>query len=310
MLGVVPTVATMYWRLKLPETPRYTLHVKGDMKQASEDVHGLLYQGPGTAGAADDKTPFLTADSRGSSISEQQSSRDTKVMIQMPWRTFLKGHGRELFGCCSTWFLLDIAFYSQNLFQPDVLTASGWVPAAWTMDIIDEAFTIAKAQAIVALCSTVPGYWFTVAFIETIGRFWIQVMGFVMMTIFMVALASDYPNLRDNHVATFVALYSLCFFFANFGPNSTTFVIPSELFPSSWRSTAHGISAAFGKLGAIIGSFGFGVIQQNYGLQACLSALAVVNFLGLLCTYYVPETKGKSLEELAGEGEYAKASDE
>jgi PHS family inorganic phosphate transporter-like MFS transporter len=41
-------------------------------------------------------------------------------------------------------------------------------------------------------------------------------------------------------------------FFQNFGPNTTTFIIPGELFPTRYRSTAHGIAAASGKLGALI----------------------------------------------------------
>ena len=50
----------------------------------------------------------------------------------------------------------------------------------------------------------------------------------------------------------FVFLYCLANFFQNFGPNTTTFVIPGEVFPTRYRSTAHGISAASGKFGAII----------------------------------------------------------
>ena len=34
-------------------------------------------------------------------------------------------------------------------------------------------------------------------------------------------------------------------------------MIPAELFPTKWKSTGHGISAAAGKAGAIIGAFGF-----------------------------------------------------
>lgn len=34
--------------------------------------------------------------------------------------------------------------------------------------------------------------------------------------------------------------------------NTTTFIIPGEVFPTRYRSTAHGISAASGKFGAII----------------------------------------------------------
>ncbi|KAK7844251.1 putative inorganic phosphate transporter 1-7 [Quercus suber] len=76
----------------------------------------------------------------------------------------------------NTWFLLDIAFYSQNLFQKDIFSAIGWIPPAKTMNAIEEVYRIARAQTLIALCSTVPGYWFTVAFIDKIGRFAIQLM--------------------------------------------------------------------------------------------------------------------------------------
>jgi PHS family inorganic phosphate transporter-like MFS transporter len=39
-------------------------------------------------------------------------------------------------------------------------------------------------------------------------------------------------------------MYALTFFFANFGPNSTTFVVPAEIFSAKLRSTCHGISSA------------------------------------------------------------------
>jgi PHS family inorganic phosphate transporter-like MFS transporter len=55
----------------------------------------------------------------------------------------------------------------------------------------------------------------------------------------------------------FVFLYCLTNFFQNFGPNTTTFIIPGEIFPTRYRSTAHGISAASGKLGAIVAQVGF-----------------------------------------------------
>ncbi|RDX75114.1 Inorganic phosphate transporter 1-4, partial [Mucuna pruriens] len=92
-------------------------------------------------------------------------------------KEFLSRHGLHLLGTASTWFLLDIAFYSQNLFQKDIFSAIGWIPPAKTMNAIEEVYRIARAQTLIALCSTVPGYWFTVAFIDKIGRFAIQLMG-------------------------------------------------------------------------------------------------------------------------------------
>ncbi|GAA0142362.1 secondary carrier transporter [Lithospermum erythrorhizon] len=234
-------------------------------------------------------------------------------------KAFLARHGLHLLGTCSTWFLLDIAFYSQNLFQKDIFTAIGWIPAAKTMNAIHEVFVIAKAQTLIALCSTVPGYWFTVAFIDRMGRFAIQIMGFTVMTVCMFALAIPYEHWTHpgNHVP-FVVLYSLTFFFANFGPNATTFVVPAEIFPARFRSTCHGISAASGKLGAMVGAFGFLYLAQNQdpakadagypagiGVKNSLLVLGVVNLLGLLFTFLVPESNGKSLEEMSGENEEA-----
>jgi PHS family inorganic phosphate transporter-like MFS transporter len=54
-------------------------------------------------------------------------------------------------------------------------------------------------------------------------------------------------------------------FFQNFGPNSTTFVIPGEAFPTRYRSTGHGISAACGKLGAIVAQVGFAQLKDIGG---------------------------------------------
>lgn len=60
-----------------------------------------------------------------------------------------------------------------------------------------------------------------------------------------------YDTLKAN-VGAFMFLYCLTNFFQNFGPNTTTFVVPGEIFPTRYRSTGHGISAASGKLGAIL----------------------------------------------------------
>ncbi|QCE07644.1 MFS transporter [Vigna unguiculata] len=219
-------------------------------------------------------------------------------------KQFLLRHGLHLVGTASTWFLLDIAYYSQNLFQKDIFSAIGWIPAAKTMNAIEEVYRIARAQTLIALCSTVPGYWFTVALIDRMGRFTIQLMGFFFMTVFMLALAIPYHHwtMSGNQIG-FVVIYSLTFFFANFGPNATTFVVPAEIFPARLRSTCHGISAAAGKAGAMVGAFGFLYAQNAIGLRNTLIILSAINFFGFLFTFLIPESKGKSLEEMSGEAE-------
>ncbi|MCE3049966.1 Growth-regulating factor 4 [Datura stramonium] len=43
-------------------------------------------------------------------------------------------------------------------------------------DMGKEVYKIARAQTLIAICSTVPGYWFTVALIDINGRFAIQLL--------------------------------------------------------------------------------------------------------------------------------------
>lgn len=314
MFGGVPTLATMYARLNLPETPRFTLLVKKDAAAAASDIDTVLkkneQQDQSATGSASTSTTNTTAaedNVSDSSSTESVNPFPAATEGNISKREFLRRFGWQLLGTASTWFLLDIAFYSQNLFQSDVFSTIGWIPKNYTMTITDEMFRTARAQALIALFSTIPGYWFTVFTIEKIGRWWIQIGGFFFMTLFMAVLAGDYDDLKANNVTGFVALYALCFFFANWGPNATTFVVPAELFPTQYRSTAHGISAASGKAGAIIGAFGFAAANTSIGLRPTLAILACINFAGLLCTFLVPETKGKSLEEMSGDNTQTKS---
>ena len=50
-------------------------------------------------------------------------------------------------------------------------------------------------------------------------------------------------------VAPFVVLFGTSYFFTEFGPNTTTFIYPAEIFPVDVRTTGHGVSAAAGKWG-------------------------------------------------------------
>ncbi|WCJ33164.1 Inorganic phosphate transporter 1-1 [Euphorbia peplus] len=306
MFGAVPASMTYYSRMKMPETARYTALVAKNAKQAASDMSRVLQV---EVEAEEQKVEEMTQDPSNS--------------FGLFSKQFARRHGLHLVGTCVCWFLLDIAYYSSNLFQKDIFSAIGWLPKADTMNAIHEVYLIARAQTLIALCGTVPGYWFTVAFIDRIGRFVIQIMGFFFMTVFMFALALPYHHwtLKENRIG-FLIMYSLTFFFANFGPNATTFVVPAEIFPARLRSTCHGISAAAGKAGAMIGAFGFLYAAQStdpaktdagyptgIGVKNSLIVLGVINFFGILFTLLVPESKGKSLEECSGENEQEEQHD-
>jgi MFS transporter, PHS family, inorganic phosphate transporter len=109
------------------------------------------------------------------------------------------------------------------------------------------------------------------------------------------------PNIEKMAVR-FVLIYGISFFFTEFGPNATTFVYPSEIFPVRVRTTAHGVAAAMGKLGGFLGVFLFPYLMSWRGLPAAEIAAGVASAAGLVVTaLMLPETKGKSLEELSAE---------
>ena len=94
------------------------------------------------------------------------------------------------------------------------------------------------------------------------------------------------------------------------GPNATTFIVPGECFPTRYRSTSHGISAASGKVGAIVAQTVFGPLRQRGApagstaspwLNHVMEIFALFMLCGCLTTLLIPETKRKTLEELAGE---------
>lgn len=70
--------------------------------------------------------------------------------------------------------------------------------------------------------------------------------------------------------AAFFALYCLLNLSLNFGPNTTTFIVPSEAFPTRYRSTAHGIAAASGKLGAILAQVAFAKLKDRGGTDKAI----------------------------------------
>jgi PHS family inorganic phosphate transporter-like MFS transporter len=195
----------------------------------------------------------------------------------------------RLIGASAAWFLMDFAYYGNTVSSPMVLSALGS-----DHTVLQKTLTQLGIFAVFA----VPGYAVSALTIDRIGRKTIQIIGFGMMAVTFGLLALI-PNI-EKLTYPFLLIYGFSYFFTEFGPNATTFVYPSEIFPVKVRTTGHGIAAAMGKIGGFVGVFTFPFFMQWHGLSAAEGAAAIVSVLGLLFTVFLlPETKGKSLEELS-----------
>ncbi|XP_052201895.1 probable inorganic phosphate transporter 1-9 [Diospyros lotus] len=298
MIGALPAALTCYWRMMMPETARYTALVEQNVIQAAKNMEKVL------------------------DVSLSQIAEDAEYPQNPPpsypffSKQFFRRHGRDLFSCSVSWFLVDIVFYSTNLVQAEIY--GKYFPNRQTqinphnVNAFRDAFNVAKFQALLAICSTIPGYWATVFLIDRIGRVKIQMMGFFFMALALFAMGIPYAAYWHDHIKNkgFLFLYGITFFFSNFGPNTTTFIVPAELFPARFRSTCHGISGAVGKVGAIIGAVGilWAVHQHEDAADSsdlkktpmlvALLVLGGVCVVGVVVTYlFMFETMGRSLEE-------------
>ena len=204
-------------------------------------------------------------------------------------------HALTLFGCAFSWFLVDVAFYGINLNQSIILADIGYATGKTPYEYL---LKNAEGNLIIAVAGYVPGYFVTIAFIELLGRKWIQIQGFLVTALMFGILAGGNASLSSG--GRFACIVIAQFFF-NFGPNATTFIIPGEVFPSRVRGQAHGFCAAVGKLGAILSGVGFNWWSQkdhvkyhgSIGLGGVLWVFFAMELLGAVVTFFcVPETRG------------------
>eukprot|EP00842_Homolaphlyctis_polyrhiza_P002930 jgi/Hompol1/3638/HPOL_006662-RA len=295
--GVVPALVAVYFRLTIPETPRYTVDVVGDEEKASNDVAKVLEMN-----AVADVSSSWKQD-------EEPTAPEKRIEVKSNTFADFVGHfgqwknGKVLFAAAYCWFALDIAWYGLTINTPVILEAinyNGTGLGTW-----DSFYQKAIGQIIINLMGTVPGYWVTVATIEILGRKPIQFLGFGVLTVVLTIIAATWDQLNGDNKTPFIALFTIAQFFFNFGPNSTTFVVPGEVFPTRWRSTGHGISAACGKVGAILGIQAVAVFfsQDSTTPRIVLGTFAFAMATGFCATFLLPETKGKTLEELSQDNE-------
>jgi PHS family inorganic phosphate transporter-like MFS transporter len=204
-------------------------------------------------------------------------------------------HAKTLIGTALSWFLVDVAFYGINLNQSVILADIGY---ATGKDPYHYLLKNAEGNLIIAVAGYVPGYFITIAFIEILGRKWIQIQGFLVTALMFGILAGAGTHLSSGGRFALIIITQL---FMNFGPNATTFIIPGEVFPSRVRGLAHGFSAAVGKLGAILSGIGFNWWSQSdhkkykgsIGLSGVLWVFFAIQLTGAVVTFFfVPETRG------------------
>lgn len=192
---------------------------------------------------------------------------------------------KRLAGTAGTWFLVDVVFYGNGVSEQLIL--KHLLP-------LSTILTTTLMTASIFVIAALPGYYAAAYFMDHLGRKSIQITGFLIMAL-VYAILFAYP-VALSQIGLFAGLYLVSFFFIEFGPNATTFLLPTELFPTNVRGLAHGLSAAAGKLGAAVGAFFLPIVLEHSGMAPTFGLLALTSLLGALLTIAaIPEMKQRSL---------------
>ncbi|KAH7369103.1 major facilitator superfamily domain-containing protein [Plectosphaerella cucumerina] len=159
-------------------------------------------------------------------------------------------------------------------------------------------------------------------------RSWLTISFFVLAILFVITGCVYYGVARTSGAPATVLFVSLCHFMFNLGPNTLTFILPAEIFPTAYRCTCHGISAAAGKVGSLVAVlvvYGInsayddphrqGLIFILFGSSVALGAIYSWAYLPDPQRWYFNEDgkrrlEQKTLEDLGGGREKAKQQGE
>ncbi|WP_259739464.1 MFS transporter [Synechococcus sp. CS-205] len=202
------------------------------------------------------------------------------------WRPLGSGQQRALILSAIPWFLQDITTYGVGIFTPLLLAPASDLGsrlfAARGAVLVNGAFLLGIAAAILLT--------------DRLGRIRLQMAGFLGCAGSLLLAASGShptPGSPLGHWSLMVGGLALFQFMTNLGPNSQTYLLAGEVFPTAIRGQGAGLAAAAGKVGAVLTAFGFPLLLNRWGSEQLLMLLTIPCLAGALITWlFQIETAG------------------
>ncbi len=134
-----------------------------------------------------------------------------------------------------------------------------------------------------------------------IGRLLPQNIGFGLDVLFLGTLGLVALTAQPPLWLLAITLFGYTFF-NNFGPGSTTWFLPVELFPTDLRASAHGLATACSRVAAATSVFLLPSVHAAVGDGWLMLILAFTALIGLIVTMLLGrnlEPGNRSLEEIS-----------
>jgi MFS family permease len=260
--GAIPAIAVIYLRRRMPETARYLARLAGDHGAAANVVAEV-------SGTSNVKMPGV----------------DKREFWQV-----LQQYMGPILASAVLWMLFDIVIYSGILFGPSLIAQGlGVQPAVFSL-LMSLVFIIPTALFV------------SLYLLDRMGRKPVQAVGMLMAAVMLGVFAAFQKNLTAMPVVGLI-VYGLYNVFITFPSMvSGAGILGVELAPTRVRTVAQSISVVGGRIGASISAFLFPLLFGAIGEMGTIGLLAACAILGgVLTIVLIPETRGRSLEDINAE---------
>jgi putative MFS transporter len=263
VVAALPALYVAYLRSALPESPRY-LAERGRAAEADAVVRRVERAGGGA---------LLTL---GAAVAPARAGRTSMAELWKP------AYARRTAMLWILWFGIVFTYYGIFLYVPSLLAARG------LSEVRSNEFFFLSTIA------QIPGYFSAAWLVERWGRK-------PTLIAYLLGTAVAAFLFGNSGTGTDAFVYAALLSFFNLGAWGVLYTITPELYPTAVRATGAGVAAAVGRIGGIIGPFLTPVLVPMLGQSGVFALFMVLLVVTALNVWLLAEeTKGRSLEEIAG----------
>ena len=273
-VGVLPAIILGFGMFFLPKTPRWLMS-----KNREEEAKKVLQKIENKSNVDED------IENMKKSLSEE--SGGSYMLLLSPWLlpALIIGIGLMLIQQMTG--INTVIYYAPTIFEmAGFKSAVASITATMSVGIINVLFTVVS-----------------IMLIDKLGRKPLLYIGLsgIILSLIVLGVAFEFTETLGESLK-WIAVGSLLIYIASFavslGP--ICWLVISEIYPIKIRGFAMSIATftnwAFNFLIALTFPI---LVNELLGVTATLSIYAVIGVIGLLfCFFYVPETKGHTLEEI------------
>jgi MFS transporter, SP family, xylose:H+ symportor len=263
--ALIFTVASLF----LPESPRWLL-----VRRRQDEAYSVLQRIGGSAYAT-------------SAIKEIDRALQAEVAEQSLWRDLLRRGTRRIvlvgiaLAVLQQWTGINTLFnYAAEVYRSAGYGANDIFLNIVITGAINLVFTILSMMLV-----------------DRIGRRWMMMLGCIGIGVSHILCALAYRAGWNSIAVLVLTLCAIACYALTLAP--VTWVLISEIFPNRIRS--HGVSAAVSSLwtASFLLTYTFPMLNRSFGTAGIFFTYGIICLLGcLLVSLLVPETKGRTLEQI------------